>query len=125
MSAYDELSDEMIQALKTGVLETERAYNYKWDDVCIGAKIAVDQIQLRINRLVDDNERLMTVNADLLLGGEIVDKMCEEIMDERDQLKAENDELRNLLKQANVHVPCNYPLRNLINATLYCSTENS
>jgi hypothetical protein len=38
-------------------------------------------------------------------------------------LIAENEALRNLLKEANVHVPCNYPLRNLINATLYCSAE--
>jgi len=40
------------------------------------------------------------------------------------ELKAENEELRSLLKQANVHVPCNWPLRNLINATLISSPEN-
>lgn len=51
MNAYDELSDEMIQALKTGVLETERAYNYKWDDICIGAKIAQDQMKAEIDTL--------------------------------------------------------------------------
>jgi len=77
-----------------------------------------------VNRLMDENSHLRTVNADLLLGGEIVDRMCEEIMEERDLLKDQNDELRSLLKQANVHVPCNWPLRNLINATLISSPEN-
>ena len=47
-----------------------------------------------IARLTAENERLKTVNSDLLLGGEIVDKMCEEVMDERDQLKNENERLK-------------------------------
>jgi len=44
-----------------------------------------------VSRLMAENERLRKINADLLLGGEIIDKMCEEVMDERDQLKAENE----------------------------------
>jgi uncharacterized small protein (DUF1192 family) len=52
------------------------------------------ELQATIARLTAEIERLKTVNSDLLLGGEIVDKMCEEIMDERDQLKTEIDRLK-------------------------------
>jgi hypothetical protein len=52
------------------------------------------ELQATIDRLTAENERLNTVNSDLLLGGEIVDKMCEEVMDERDQLKDEIERLK-------------------------------
>lgn len=45
MSAYDELSDEMVELLRKEVLKSERAYNYNFDDICIGAKIVMDKLK--------------------------------------------------------------------------------
>ena len=52
------------------------------------------ELQATIDDQATEIVRLRAVNADLLLGGEIVDKMCEEVMDERDQLKAEIERLK-------------------------------
>ena len=52
------------------------------------------ELQATIDDQATEIVRLRAVNADLLLGGEIVDKMCEEVMDERDQLKSEIERLK-------------------------------
>jgi len=66
----------------------------RWHELNLQREENVAELQATIARLTAENERLKTVNSDLLLGGEIVDKMCEEVMGERDQLKAEIERLK-------------------------------
>jgi hypothetical protein len=68
MSAYDELSDEMVELLRKEVLKSERAYNYNFDDICIGAKIAMDKFKAENESLRADAERYRKFRA-LTLNG--------------------------------------------------------
>jgi hypothetical protein len=65
MSAYDELSDEMVELLRQEVLKSYRAYNYNFDDICIGAKIAMDKLNAENAGLQTGYKAYEQVNAGL------------------------------------------------------------
>lgn len=57
----EELSDELVKHLQSGVLDSRRAYSYMWDDVCIGAALAQEYAQSELAAL---REELATAEKD-------------------------------------------------------------